>query len=306
MNFRSCVAAVVAFAGVALGAAPEPQLPTRGQLVSIWVRPTGAAERKYVTVDLAAKPKTEFTRADIQYNGAKRRYRGVSLRALLDTLEHRGRTDLALLHFLNGMVIPLPIDDLELLKELDPIVATEIEFDDEWTTSFPEVRKKGAEARDHRPLVFQGNKVVVATARYPFVSESAAKEGFTPFFYADSLTGIEFVNTDAWYKQFDVGLQDEEKKGFKLFHAYCQYCHAIRGVGGTYGIDYLKPSPVTERKNAQDLFLHVKYRDRNAAETGQMMPFFKDLSKDDVKAIYTWLLAVAKARPVPYTEPSHH
>lgn len=304
MSLRSMLVPAAVLAGVAF-AAPPAELPSRGQLVSIWVRPTGAAERKYVTVDLSAKAKTEATREDIQYGGAKAKYRGVPLRSLLDVIEHRGHSDLALLHFLNGMVVPVPVDDLELLKSLDLFVATDMEVNGKWTNAFPEVKKKGAEERDRRPLVFHGNKLVTANKKHPFVA-NAAQDDFAPFLYVDSLTGIEFVNDAAWYKQFAVGATDEEKKGFDIFRSHCQFCHGMRQVGARYGVDFVLPEPIAEKKDIQGLFLHVRYRDRDAAETGQMMPFFKDLTKDDVKALHAWLTALTKARPVPYTEPPHH
>jgi|APLak6261678615_1056124.scaffolds.fasta_scaffold01097_2 cytochrome c5 len=299
MRLRTATTFIVLVASAAL-AGPTPPA---GQLIDVWIRPSGDAPRKPITIDLSTKPKTEVTRDDFQYEGMKAKYRGVSLRALLDTLERPGRTDLALLHFNNGMIIPLPTDDYELMKTLDPFVATELKVNDLWITAFPMVTKKGAEGRDVRPLKFQFNKVVVGTNLHPFTSKAAQADGFSPFFFADSLVGIELVRAENWYKQFDVGTTPEEKRGFAVFKSHCQYCHATREVGGRYGIDFMKPKPVVERVGVQDLFLHVRYRDRNAPETGQMMPFFKDLQKDDVVALHAWLTALTRARPVPYVAP---
>ncbi len=305
MRLTTAIALFVLTPGVVL-ATPPADDSQRGAFINIWVRPSGDAERQHATVDLQSKPKLEVTREDLQYGGAKTKYRGVSLRALLETLDHTGRSDMVLLHYLNGMSVPLPIDDLELLKTLDPFVATELQVDGVWTNKFPPLTKKGAENRDARPLIFQGNKVVVASAAHPFTSKASRDDGFTPFFFGDTLTGIEFVRAENWYKQFDLGTSAPEKRGFELFKSHCQYCHSLREVGGRYGIDFLKPNPIVKRIGVQDLFLHVRYRDRNAPETGQMMPFFKDVSKDDVGAIYAWLQAVTAARPMPYIAPAHH
>ena len=34
-----------------------------------------------------------------------------------------------------------------------------------------------------------------------------------------------------------------------------------------------------------------------------MMPFFKDVTKDDVTALHAWLTLLTSARPVPYVVP---
>lgn len=296
---RLLLLALVPCLALAGPAAVEPPL---GQVIKVWIRPSGSAERKYVEVDLATKPKLEVTREDLQYPGEKLKYRGVPLRSLLDVMERNGRSDLVLLHFANGMAIPFPIDDLEVLKTLDPFVATELKVNDLWISAFPMVTK-GAEGKDVRPLKFQKNKLVVGTKVHPFTTKASQSDGFSPFFFADTLTGIEFVRSTEWYKQFDVGATDAEKAGFAVFKSHCQFCHALDGVGGLYGIDFMKPRPVVERVGVHGLYLHVRYRDRDAPEKGQMMPFFKDLTKDDVTAIHAWLSFHAKSRPVPYVVP---
>lgn len=287
--------------GVAL-AGPAPVEPPPGQVIKIWIRPSGSAERKYTEVDLSVKPKLEVTREDIQYPGEKMKYRGVPLRALLEVMERTGRSDLALLHFENGMTVPFPIDDLEVLKTLDPFIATELKVNDLWITAFPMVTK-GPEGHDVRPLKFQRNKLVVATKLHPFTTKAAQADGFSPFSFTNTLTGIEYVRADEWYKQFDVGRTDGEKAGFVVFKSHCQFCHSVREVGGRYGIDFVKPAPVVERIGVHGLYLHVRYRDRDAPEKGQMMPFFKDVTKDDVTALHAWLTFLTRARPVPYVAP---
>jgi hypothetical protein len=276
-----------------------PAEPPLGDVIKLWIRPSGSAERKYVEVDLATKPKVEVTREDIQYPGEKMKYRGVSLRSLLDVMERNGRSDLVLLHFTNGMAVPFPIDDLEVLKTLDPFIATELQVAGLWISAFPMVTK-GAEGKDVRPLKFQKNKLVVGTKLHPFTTKASQADGFSPFSFVDTLIGIEFVRSVEWYKQFDIGTTDAEKAGFTVFKSHCQFCHSLREVGGRYGIDFLKPTPVVERIGVQGLYLHVRYRDRDAPEKGQMMPFFKDVTKDDVTAVHAWLTLHAKARPVPY------
>ncbi len=285
-------------------AAPEEEPEENGELVRVWVRGADDA-RKGAEVNLSSRRQLEVTRDDLQYGGKSVTYRGVPLRELIGVIERTGRSDLALLHFHNGMVVPWPIDDLELMKAVDPFVATEVKTDGEWRTTFAPVKKAGAEARDARPLFFLRNKVVVSTVQHPYTTKAAQADGFSPFFYAGSLVGIELVRAENWYRQFEFGATEQEKHGFELFKSHCEYCHAVRGAGGRYGVEFVKGAAVTERLGLQQLYLHVKYRDRDAPESGQMMPFFKDLTKDDVAALYAWLKAVTKARPMPYVPPPH-
>lgn len=301
MTLRDWAAVVMTLVPVLAVAAPPGEAPPPvGQVLQLWVRPNGNAERRVVTIDLATRNKVEVTREDVQYPGEKFKYRGVSLRSLIDAMERTNRADLVLLHFDNGMAVPLPIDDLELLKKLDPFVATELQVNDLWLSTFPMVKKPGAEQRDTRPLKFKANKFVVSSTAHPFTSSAAQADGFTPFFFTGTLTGLEFVRSAEWYRQFDVGVSPQEKAGFARFKSHCQYCHAIRENGGQYGTDFIKAGPVAERVSIHQLYLHVRYRDRDAAEKGQMMPFFRDLSKDDVAALHAWLGALTRARPVPY------
>jgi mono/diheme cytochrome c family protein len=271
-----------------------------GQVIEVWVRPNGNGERKIVQVDLATKPKTEVTRDDLQYPGEKLHYRGVPLRSVLGVLERTNRSDLVLLHFDNGMRVPLPIDDLELLKTLDPFIATELEVNGLWLSALPMVKKTGAEDRDARPLKFRANKLVVSSPVHPFTTKAAQADGFSPFRFTGTLTGVEFVRSAEWFKQFDVGTTPQEKAGFQVFKSHCQFCHAIKEKGGRYGPDFLTADPVAERVNIQSLYLHVRYRDRDAPEKGLMMPFFRDLARDDVTALHAWLTKLGTARPVPY------
>jgi mono/diheme cytochrome c family protein len=296
-----CVAPLLVLLPLSVQAAAPGEAPVpAGQVITLWVRPNGNAEPRRVPIDLAARNKVEVTREDVQYPGERLKYRGVSLRALMDVMERTNRADLVLLHFDNGMSVPLPIDDLELLKALDPFVATELQVNDLWISAFPMVKKPGAEERDARPLKFKANKLVVSSRLHPFTSAAAQADGFTPFLFTGTLTGIEFVRSAEWYRQFDVGTTAQEKAGFALFKSHCQYCHAVRERGGQYGTDFITSGPVAERVSLHQLYLHVRYRDRAAAEKGQMMPFFKDLSKDDVAALHAWLSVLTRARPRPY------
>ena len=67
------------------------------------------------------------------------------------------------------MVVPFPTDDLEVLKALDPFIATELKVNDLWLAAFPMVTK-GPEGHDVRPLKYLIDVVgadAVAAARSP-------------------------------------------------------------------------------------------------------------------------------------------
>lgn len=67
MRLRTATTFIVLVASAAL-AGPTPPA---GQLIDVWIRPSGDAPRKPITIDLSTKPKTEVTRDDFQYEGMK-------------------------------------------------------------------------------------------------------------------------------------------------------------------------------------------------------------------------------------------
>jgi mono/diheme cytochrome c family protein len=258
---------------------------------------SGLAQAAGSTVDVAGKSvdltklkAVEVTRPDLQVGG-QRHYRGVPLSSVVDSLKPGKQADTVLLKFANGMQVPLP-RDAKLWKELEPFIALEVERDGAWSADFPEVAKAGAEERDVRPLVFNGNKFVVSTAAHPAVAPAARENGFTPFAYVDTLVGVELVNAAEREQAIKVTRDAAAQSGFKVFLSHCQFCHGVRQVGARYGRDFATPS--LAEKDAKALLLHVRYRDADAAEKGQMMPYFKDVGADDVKALLTWIRAVEK------------
>ena len=66
-------------------------------------------------VKLDSLPLVEAKRVDIQYHGAFT-YRGIEIRAMLDSYHPPESVDLALLHFANGMQIPMALRGDDLAK----------------------------------------------------------------------------------------------------------------------------------------------------------------------------------------------
>lgn len=249
------------------------------------------------TIDVAGKPvnlatlkSVEVTRPDIQAAG-QAHYRGVTLSSVVALVKAPATADTVLLHFANGMQVPLPRDPKQW-RELDPFIALSVERDGVWSAAFPEVTKAGAEDRDARPLVFNGNKFVVSTTAHAAVPEVARLNGFTPFAYVDSLVAVELVSAAQRERALKGTSSETARDGFKVFVGRCQFCHGVKLAGAKYGPDFALPR--LAEKDARELLLHVRYRDRDAAEKGLMMPFFKDVSAEDIKALLTWLRALER------------
>ena len=294
----------------AAAAKPAPAAAAAPGIVEIWVRGGGAMQgdqaprARSQRVDLDKVALVEGKRFDAQYGGP-RAVRGVALASLIDGFAPDASLDLAILHFANGMAVPIPFRDADAMKRLDPFVARGMEASPGGpvrTGFFPDIRRKGA-TEDPRPIVFSGNKVVVAVLWHPAVA-AAAQPAFSPWRHTDTLTGIELVAASPYYRQFDAGGGDFVPQGQAVFQQSCQFCHGVRKVGAKFGWDFVDPAPIwTVHRPAKNLFLHVAYKPLDAAERGIMMPAMRFMSQDDAGLLWRWLKAAA-TNPMPaYTAP---
>ena len=102
--------------------------------------------------------------------------RGVALSQLVaDFKDLPSSANLLLLHFDNGMSVPLSLADL---NTVDAYVARQIQVQKKWVGDFPEL-PKDKEFKDPRPLKFAGNKWVVSKSWHPMVNPHEKGE-FTP------------------------------------------------------------------------------------------------------------------------------
>lgn len=271
---------------VALPVVAEPTVQT-------WVR----GDRLRPSVDLAKAPQVEVTRKDAQ-TGATQTFRGVTLQALIDQAAPGATLDLVVLHFQNGMVVPLPFRDDAVMKQLDPLVATALKAKDGWTPGFPPLPKRDSGARDTRPITFEGNKLVVASLVHPL--QPKAVDEASPFLHVDTLTGLEFAVSAAWDAQFSAGDAAPLKEGQRVFLTRCQFCHGVKKVGASFGWDFVDPIPVSEHRTAKSLALHVRSREGDAPEKGLMMPPLRDVTEAEVKSVWSWIQAIGKKGPRPY------
>jgi mono/diheme cytochrome c family protein len=243
-------------------------------------------------------------RFDVQYD-RKGRYRGITLRELLHRFRPEISIDLAILHFVNGMAIPVPFRDSVAMSRLDPFIATAMTADPLPTPAlgrFPDIVKKDSPV-DRRAIQFSGNKIVVADRWHPDVS-STIQPGFSPWVHADTLAGIELVAADAYYAQFDVGGDASVRAGLALFRQSCQFCHGVRELGATFGWDFVDSALMSGyQDSAANLYHNIAYKPTNAAELGLMMPRLGFLTEEAAGNIRQWVQALGTTPMPPYKRP---
>jgi mono/diheme cytochrome c family protein len=303
-----CLAGGAFNGGAALAAAPAAAADGPVSAVEIWARGNGAPEGdraprgrvQWLNLDLL--PLVTVERVDVQY-GTLGAFRGIPLKAVIDAFAPDAALDLAILHFANGMAVPVPFRDAAVMKRLDPFIARGMETYRKGPVRaafFPDIPKKGATA-DVRPIVFVGNKVVVAEKWHPAVA-AAAQPAFSPWSHTDTLTGIELVASGPYYRQFDVSSDSGVQRGLALYRQSCQFCHGTRRVGAKFGWDFVEPLPIfSYQKPTKTLFMHVAYKPLDAAERGLMMPAMKFMTEEDAANLWQWLRAIATKPMPPYT-----
>jgi len=297
------IAGVVGWPGAARATADSPVV------VESWVRPAGddaALEAfPHAKIDLGSLPHTEGRRFDAQY-GKHLWFEGVPLSALIGRLKPPGSVDLALLHFANGMVVPLSLKDQHALDQLDPFIALRMRSSPKgpYAKEFPPVMKRASDYADVPATRFSGNKLVVARLWHPALGEKVQGD-FSPWALADSLVAVEFVEAAPYYKQFDVDASAEARAGLDLFQKSCQFCHGARKVGAKFGWDFVEPSPLyTYRKGEKRLYYHVHFRRYDAIQRGQNMPALKSMTEADAGNLWQWLKAIG-TQPMPAYAPAH-
>jgi mono/diheme cytochrome c family protein len=295
---RCLETAVIALLAFGTTSRPATGAPMSGASIEIWVRGStrdGAAGERLRPrrFKLDRLPLIHVERRDAQYE-AVRQYRGIALSEILKRYRPGDSLDLAILHFANGMAIPLPFRDAATLKRLDPFIAR---------GNFPAIPKKDVPG-DRRPIAFSGNKVVVPERFHPEV-DPAAQPGFSPWTHADTLLGIELAAAVSYYAQFDVRGSPTVQRGLGLFRQNCQFCHGVRNVGATFGWDFVDSEAIqSQQASAANLYHNVAFKPRNAGDLGLMMPALGFLTEADAGAMREWLRAVANVPTAPYAAPS--
>jgi mono/diheme cytochrome c family protein len=305
MNFRSSfLLAAVLPSAIVSPAAADAQ--SESALVTVGVRKTGAGggdglpEMAPATrIDLDSLPLVEVERFDAQY-GSPGTFTGVPLEALIARIQVPTHADLALLHFANGVVVPLAYRDRAVMKRLQPFVARGMHLPDSGMTlgKFRPVTSAVRGFLDVPLIEFAGNKLVVAERWHPDVPARAERD-LSPWVHVDSLVAIELVNAAAYTFMFPV--VKKTAPGLALFRESCQFCHGVRQVGAKFGMDFVDPVPVHQWPNIERRFYwHVRYRHPDPLVRGEMMPALKYMSEREAAAVWSWLRSAAEQPLRPY------
>ena len=298
---------------LALGAMPPVALakPVKGDVIDVWVR--GAMEKDggqstrlgSRRIALDKLPLRNVQLHDIQY-GEVGDYRGISLGDFLARARPDTALDLAILHFSNGMAIPVPFRDATVMKRLDPFIVRGMRMragDPFSKGTFPALPKNDART-DGRPIVFPGNKIVVVERWHPAVAPTAQPD-FSPWTHTAALTGIELAVAQPYNAQFDVGGDASAQRGLALFRESCQFCHGVRHVGASFGWDFVESTRIhSYQDSAANLYHNVAYKPRNATELGLMMPPLTFMTEKDAGDMRQWLQAIGTSTMPAYTPPN--
>ncbi len=279
-----------------LVAASAPPAPADG--IAVWRRPVAGAKAAPVIVAWSSLKLEERTSVDVQLGG-ERSFRGVSLKTILGAAAQRTPAeDTALLHFKNGMQVPVPLDDA-MLARLDLFVARAVkDSTGKLAERFDNVVHERSPWMEQRAITFGTNKLVAKDPFHPALGATTTK--FTPWAHVDTLTGIELVNGAAWRRTLRVSEDPRVLQGLGAFEQRCQFCHGVRGAGASFGWDFVKPIPVHTWRDAESLLYHVKFRKLTGAEQGLLMPPQPDATIDEVRALWDWMKAVSANELRPY------
>lgn len=287
--------------------APAAASPTS---IEVWMRTAGnygtdniaPPKTAPVTIALESLPQKQVQRSDVQYDTTST-FRGVLLRDIIAKYKPAPNLDLVLLHFRNGMIVPLPFRDEKAMRRLDPLIALGMSADPQgpFRPEFPPIVKRTEGYADIPRVTFSGNKIVVNGRWHPDVP-SAAVDGFTPWALTDTLQGIEFAEDAAYYRQFIPSA--DVQRGFEVFRGSCQYCHGVRKVGAHFGWDYAQPLELhTYRNTPMRLFNHIQYKVEYKA-VWSMMPALQHITEAQAGQIWNWMKAVSTT-PIGRYTPTH-
>lgn len=127
-------------------------------------------------------------------------------------------------------------------------------------------------------------------------SWQTSKLAFSPFKHANSLKKITIQSREAWYGQFMYSKEGKALEGMQVFIERCQYCHGVNLKGASYGWDFVYPLELYNRRSADSLFIHVKYKKQDAVERALMMPPQHSISEKEAKSLWYWMKKAAESQ----------
>jgi mono/diheme cytochrome c family protein len=141
------------------------------------------------------------------------------------------------------------------------------------------------QGEDWQPLPGSGTSSTLAPSYLVWLSPPGDPEEY-PWPY--QMVAIELVSSSDALAGLDP---DGSKPGHELFVMHCLKCHAINGVGGTFGPELNSPCSVTEYWNPRLLSRFIA--NAGSIRAGTKMPNFDSLPDKDVQVIVEYLQSMA-------------
>ena len=141
------------------------------------------------------------------------------------------------------------------------------------------------QSEDWQPLPGSGTSSTPAPGYLVWISPPGGPDEY-PWPYR--MVAIELVSSADALAGLDPG---DSKPGQELFVAHCLKCHAINGVGGTFGPELNSPCSVTEYWNPSLLRRFIA--NAGSIRAGTRMPNFDSLPGKDILAIVEYLRSMA-------------
>jgi mono/diheme cytochrome c family protein len=198
----------------------------------------------------------------------KQRYQGFWLRDLLKYLSHAGHPESEVYVRFRCKDGYAPIMPLSRALKGDGLIA---------------VRDLGATSgKNWEPFSANGQTSTPAPSYLVWVSPPGDIEEY-PWPY--QIVAIELASSA---DVLGAAVADDSRKtGFDLFVKHCLKCHAINGVGGTFGPELNSPCSVTQYWNPG--FLSRFIASAGSIRAGTKMPDFHTMPAKDIQAIIEYL-----------------
>lgn len=274
--------------------------PCLAETIEMWARAPGdhADKKKQppkyhaIKIEISTLATEEKTLFDRQYN-KRLTFKTIAAHDLIRfyTPIYQGM-DLVILHFSNGSLYPLRRDTLGKGGSL--YIATAVKMNNKWTNKFPTVtipRQNGG----NEIIAFDQNKVVADEDWLRKNRSETQFDSLDPLSHFTSVVGVEFADSDAYYRQFMSKGDKTEFSGRVVYIRRCQFCHGVGELGARSGPNFAS-EPLIAHFSAKKIYSHVKQR---AAKKGQM-PNQPDFTVKEAKDLHRWLTILSKGETMPY------
>ena len=144
---------------------------------------------------------------------------------------------------------------------------------------------RASRGEDWQPAPGKPSSLSLSPSYLVWVSPAGDPEEYPwPF----QMVAIELVSSSDALAGLDG---NGSKAGHDLFVTHCLKCHAINGIGGTFGPELNSPCSVTEYWNPQLLSRFIG--NAGSIRAGSRMPTFDSLRENDTQVIVDYLRSMA-------------